>query len=112
MKLRLLKIDLVIGYEAVAAMTAVLLLDRENRVIGCFLAALLHESGHIFMMVLYGVKVRRVKLRLFDVLIEADEPPTLRSDVKLYESDPLEWILATEKIQEEVHDTLEKEIQQ
>ncbi|MBQ3330150.1 MAG: hypothetical protein IJG87_03115 [Ruminococcus sp.] len=83
MKLRLLKIDLVIGYEAVAAMTAVLLLDRENRVIGCFLAALLHESGHIFMMVLYGVKVRRVKLRLFDVLIEADEPPTLRSDVMI-----------------------------
>ena len=33
-------------------------------------------------------------------------------NAKLYESDPLEWILAMEKIQEEVHDTLEKEIQQ
>ena len=33
-------------------------------------------------------------------------------NAQLYESDPLEWILATEKIQEEVHDTLEKEIQQ
>ena len=33
-------------------------------------------------------------------------------NAELYESDPLEWILATEKIQEEVHDTLEKEIQQ
>ena len=31
---------------------------------------------------------------------------------ELYESDPLEWILATEKIQEEVHCILEKEIQQ
>ena len=31
---------------------------------------------------------------------------------KLYESDPLEWILATEKIQEEVKSILEKEIQQ
>ena len=33
-------------------------------------------------------------------------------NAELYESDSLEWILATEKIQEEVHDTLEKEIQQ
>lgn len=33
-------------------------------------------------------------------------------NAQLYENDSLEWILATEKIQEEVHDTLEKEIQQ
>ncbi len=30
---------------------------------------------------------------------------------ELYENNPLEWILAMEKIQEEVHDTFEKEIQ-
>ena len=81
MKLRLWKIDFVIGYEVAAAMTAVLLLDRENRVIFCFLAALLHECGHIAAMLLCGVRVRGVKLRLFDVLIEADGPPTLRADV-------------------------------
>ena len=33
-------------------------------------------------------------------------------NAQLYESDSLEWILAIEKIQEEVHDMLEKEIQQ
>ena len=33
-------------------------------------------------------------------------------NAELYEKNSLEWILATEKIQEEVHDTLEKEIQQ
>ena len=33
-------------------------------------------------------------------------------NAELYENDLLEWILATEKIQEEVHDMLEKEIQQ
>ena len=32
-------------------------------------------------------------------------------NAELYESDSLEWILATEKIQEEVHCTLAKEIQ-
>ena len=30
---------------------------------------------------------------------------------ELYKSDSLEWILTTEKIQEEVHDKLKKEIQ-
>ena len=33
-------------------------------------------------------------------------------NAELYESNSLEWILATEKIQEEVHCTLAKEIQQ
>lgn len=33
-------------------------------------------------------------------------------DDNLYRDDSLEWILASEKIQEEVHATLEKEIQQ
>ena len=31
---------------------------------------------------------------------------------ELYKNDSLAWILATEKIQEEIHSTLEKEIQQ
>ena len=81
MKLRIADLRLYIGYEVVAAMTAVLLLDRENRVICCFLAALLHELGHIIMMRLFSVKVRGLELRLFDVLIDADEPDTLRADV-------------------------------
>ena len=62
-------------------MTAVLLLDSGNRIICCFFAALLHELGHLLMMKLCGVRIRGMRLRLFDVLIEADEPPTLRSDV-------------------------------
>jgi len=81
MKLRLGELDIFVGYEAVAAMTAVLLLDRENRIICCFAAALLHELGHILMMKRYHMRVRGLKLRLFDVLIEADEPPTVKADV-------------------------------
>ena len=80
MKLRIAKLQVYLGYEVVAAMTAVLLLDRENRVICCFLAALLHELGHILMMRLFGVRVQRLRLRLFDVLIEADEPADFLSD--------------------------------
>ena len=81
MKLRLAKINIFIGYEAIAAMTAVLLLDRENRVILCFAAAILHELGHVMMMRLCGVRVRGLRLRLFDVLIKADDPPSVKADV-------------------------------
>ncbi len=81
MSFRFADLRIFLGYEVVAAMTAVLLLDRENRIICCFLAALLHELGHLLMMKLCGVRVRGLRLRLFDVLIEADEPPTVRSDV-------------------------------
>lgn len=81
MKLRIADLSIDLGYEVVAAMTAVLILDRENHVICCFLAALLHELGHIVMMRLCHVKVRGLRLRLFDVLIEADEPADFRADV-------------------------------
>ena len=50
MKLRLGSVDLYLGYEAVAAITAVLLLDREGRVLCALIAALLHELGHLLMM--------------------------------------------------------------
>lgn len=81
MKLRIANLNLFIGYEAIAAMTAVLLLDRDNRVIFCFLAALLHELGHVLMMLLCGVHVREIRLRLFDVLIKADDAPSVKADV-------------------------------
>ena len=80
MKLRIADLSICFGYEVIAAMTAVLILDRENRVICCFAAALLHELGHIVMMRLCRVKVRGLRLRLFDVLIEADEPADLCAD--------------------------------
>ena len=81
MKLRTAGLEIYVGYEAAAAMTAVLLLDRDNRVLACFAAALLHEAGHILMIRLCGVRLSGLRLRLFDVLIEADEPPTFRADV-------------------------------
>ena len=81
MKLRLGELNIFVGYEAVAAMTAALLLDRENHIICCFAAALLHELGHFLMMKRYHMRVRGLRLRLFDVLIEADEPPTFTADV-------------------------------
>ena len=81
MRLHIAKTELFIGYEAAATLTAVLLLDRENRFICCILAAILHELGHILMMVFCRVRVRSLKIRLFDILIEADEARCVRDDV-------------------------------
>ncbi len=81
MSFRLGRTKLFVGYEVVAAITAVLILDRENRIICCILAALLHELGHLLLMRRFHVPVRAVSLRLFDVLIEADAPADFRADV-------------------------------
>lgn len=81
MSFRIGRRSVYIGYEAVAALTAVLVLDRENRMILCFAAALLHELGHLVMMLMFGIEVRGVSLRLFDVRIEADSPPGFISDL-------------------------------
>ena len=80
MKFRLRGISFCIGYEAVAALTAVLLLDREGRVTACLFAAVLHETGHLIVMRLCACRVNSVRVRLFDVLILADKPRSFLSD--------------------------------
>ncbi len=81
MSIRLGNTRVFIGYEVAAAITAALILDRENCVICCIAAAGLHELGHLLMMRYYGVRTRAISLRLFDVLIEADRPPDDRADL-------------------------------
>lgn len=81
MKFRLGNTAVSIGYEAVAALTAVLILDREEHVICCIAAAALHESGHLLMMRLFRVRVRAVSVRLFDVRIGAERPDTFCADL-------------------------------
>ena len=81
MSFRLGELRIYVGYEAVAALTAVLLLDRENRIVLCMTAAVLHELGHLLMMRLCGIGVRGISLRLFDVRIDADAPRTFRDDL-------------------------------
>lgn len=81
MSFRLGKTELFIGYEVAAALSAVLILDRENRVICCVLAAVLHELGHLVMMRCFHIRVQMVKVSIFDVLIKADSPRSFRQDI-------------------------------
>lgn len=61
-------------------MTAVLILDHENRVICCAFAAVFHELGHIVMMRCFHIPLRSVRLSVFDVLIDADRPDRFIAD--------------------------------
>lgn len=81
MSFRLGKTAVSVGYGLAAALTAVLILDRENRVICCIAAAALHELGHILMMRLYHVRICSISARLFDVKIEADRPASFSADL-------------------------------
>ena len=81
MRFRFGKTELSVGYEVVAAITAVLILDRENRVICCVLAAALHELGHLLMMRCFHIRLQSVSVRFFDVLIKADSPAGSRDDL-------------------------------
>jgi len=78
-----------VGYAAAAALTAALLLDREGRITCCLLAAVLHELGHLLMLLCFRVRVRGIALRLFEVCIEADRPDTLAGDVWVTLGGPL-----------------------
>lgn len=81
MSFRLGNTAVCVGYEAVAAIAAVLILDRENHVVCCIAAAILHELGHILMMRLFRIRVRSVSVRIFDVGIEADRPASFSADI-------------------------------
>ena len=81
MKLSLKETEIFIGYEAVAAVCAVLLFDREGRTVSCLLAAFLHECGHLVTMRILSYRVREIRLRLFDVRISSDEPRCVRDDL-------------------------------
>ena len=70
-----------VGYEAAAAITAVLILDRGGCAVCCIPAAILHELGHLLMLRLFRVPVRAVSVRLFDVRIEAERPSGLRAEI-------------------------------
>ena len=81
MSLRLGKTTVSVGYEVVAAITAVLILDRENRIVCCVIAAALHELGHLLMMRCFHIRVRSVTATLFDVLIQAGSPADHCADI-------------------------------
>ena len=55
-----------ISFPLAAVMTAVILYDSSLSVTVCFLSVIIHESGHLAVMRLFGIRPERIRLRLFD----------------------------------------------
>lgn len=58
-----------ISYPLAAVMAAILLIDRSMNVWLCFLAALMHEGGHLVMLYQCHTPPRHIRLSLFDIAI-------------------------------------------
>ncbi|MBQ9461534.1 MAG: hypothetical protein IJU51_06430 [Clostridia bacterium] len=69
MRLPLGRFTLVVSYPLVCIMTAVMILDRSCLVVLCFLAALMHETGHLAALAHFHAAPDTIKLTLFDVAI-------------------------------------------
>ncbi len=89
MRAKLFGIYFETSFLCVAIMSAVLILDESNRVLFCFVSALIHECGHLFAMYCFSIKPDRIKLRLFDIVINADTDKSLMADFLITVSGPL-----------------------
>lgn len=81
MKLRLFGTVFELSYPLAAAITALIILDGSESVFICLLAAVMHESGHIAAMRLFGDMPERIRLSLFDAAI-IDRKKSLRNGRK------------------------------
>lgn len=69
MRLPLGRLTLVVSYPLVCIMTSVIILDHSCSVVLCFLAALMHESGHLAALARFHAAPDTIKLTLFDIAI-------------------------------------------
>ena len=78
MSVKLGSLRIEISYPLAAAMALVLIYDKSMSAALCFLAVLVHESGHLFFLHRFGAFPRAIRLTLFDIAI-VDRKKPLRS---------------------------------
>ncbi len=71
MNFKLFGVRFELSFIAVAAMSLVIVLDTTGRICACFIAAVIHECGHLLAMYCRGIKPQCIKLRVFDIAIVA-----------------------------------------
>ncbi|MBQ2971372.1 MAG: hypothetical protein IJE16_02350 [Ruminococcus sp.] len=89
MKSELSGVKFEVSFLTVALMSIVIIIDTSNKVLLCFLCALIHEGGHLLSMFIFSVKPRGIKLRLFDIVIDADSGKSFFADLVITLSGPL-----------------------
>lgn len=69
MTFRIGKLYFELSFPLVAVMTAVIIFDTAMSVIICFIAVIIHESGHLATLKHYNSFPEKIKLTLFDIAI-------------------------------------------
>lgn len=72
MNFELFSIRFKVPFLSVAVMSCVLILDESFKVCACFIAAIIHECGHLIAMYITGKRPKSIKVSLFDICIQAD----------------------------------------
>lgn len=68
------------SFIAVALLSLVLLLDKSGKVAMCIMSAFIHECGHITALMINRVKIKSIRLRTFDILIDASKRESFLCD--------------------------------
>lgn len=80
---RIGKLNIELSFPLVAIMTAVIIFDTTMSVVICFIAIIMHETGHLAALSFYGAFPKKIKLTLFDIAIVDSEKYTRNSRQEL-----------------------------
>lgn len=81
MKFKILNIKFCISYTLLCLIAACIILDIFSDFVMCCFAVVIHESGHLAMMLTFGSKPTKISISLFEIAIN-DECRQQRSDLQ------------------------------
>ncbi len=81
MKFKIFNIKFCISYTLLCLLAVCIILDIFSGFLMCCFAVIIHESGHLIMMMFFGCKPKKITISLFDIAIN-DESRQQRSDLQ------------------------------
>ncbi len=72
MKFNLLNIKFSISYTLLCLIVACIILDIFSGFVMCCFAVIIHECGHLIMMLIFGSKPKKIEISLFEIAINDD----------------------------------------
>ena len=72
MKFELFRIKFSVSYPLLCLIAVCIILDIFSGFVMCCFAVLIHESGHLIMMLIFGCKPRKINISLFEIAINDD----------------------------------------
>lgn len=81
MKFEIFKIKFCISYTLLCLIAICIILDMFKGFVMCCFAVVIHESGHLIMMLIFGSKPRKISISPFEIAIK-DEGRQQRSDLQ------------------------------